>query len=181
MDKDEILNGPNKEGEWVEAQADPDDPNSTPENTYAYVRRYADGRVVTEYYRRGQAGGPYRTKTSMDAAQEKRFKEQQAAAAKPPEERNNNGRRERWNPQTQRWEDVGAAISTNTAPAPKSEAEQRAEAANAQTAEERSRNEAKLNAERDWHEQQGHGRYTHAEWEQKLDKDAAEARANGQQ
>lgn len=80
MDKDEILNGPNKEGEWIEAQQDPDDPNSTPENTYAYVRRYADGRVVTEYYRRGQAGGPVRTKTSMDTAQEKRWKDQQAQA-----------------------------------------------------------------------------------------------------
>lgn len=49
--------------------------------------------------------------------QARRFKEQQASANRPPEERNNNGRRERWNPQTSKWDDIGPAINPSASTA----------------------------------------------------------------
>lgn len=77
---------------------------------------YADGsRSSMVLDERGQPISSVR-ELPPDETQQRAWKDQQAQANRPPEERNNNGRRERWNPQTQRWDDVGSAINS-TAPA----------------------------------------------------------------
>lgn len=85
MDKDQILG----EG-WIESTEDANDPKSTPANTYAYRRKYADGRVVTQYFRRNQEG-VVREATTIDTEQEKRFKDAQAQAGRGDQEGDTRG------------------------------------------------------------------------------------------
>lgn len=63
---------------WQEQYPNPNDPNSTEENTYAYVRRYADGRVSIDYYTRNSNAGPVHVERP-DAKQAKIYADSQPA------------------------------------------------------------------------------------------------------
>lgn len=127
LDPNEIVS----EG-WLE-----DNPNDWPANIklpdgvtkstefYGYQRTYKNGRRVIEWFKRGSGPDkqdPVLTKTEdeVPAIKEKWDKadaEEKEKSGKPPEERNNNGRRERWNPTTRTWDDVGVAVNATAPPA----------------------------------------------------------------
>lgn len=69
----------------------------------------------------------------------------------------------------------GTTVPASTQRTPE---QQRSDAASATKNEADAANEVALNKERDWHEQQGHGRVTHAEYQTALDKKEAAARAD---
>lgn len=125
-----------RSAQWIEDPKDADTiqiPSGVtigPKNGQYYVRKRAlnDGRIVYEWYKRGSGGGPDgkgdkvdQTTQGVDTRQRDTFNadvaKAQATAKTPPEERNNAGRRERWNADTQKWDDVGAAIDEKAGPA----------------------------------------------------------------
>ncbi len=122
--KDRILS----EG-WEEQYVDPNDKTSTAENTFAYVKRYADGRVEVQYYRRGQEGvrrtevtidKPTQTAFNADLARTTPSATSQATAARDTV--TVNGKVMQWNPQTQRYDiEVGPASATSTESKPPTE------------------------------------------------------------
>lgn len=124
VNPDEIL----EEG-WQEAFANPRDPSSTDQNTYAYVRRYVDGRVVIDYYRRGSDAPPVQVRET-DKKQEKSFKDSQPrGTAGPPKEKDEGGRRYVFDDEENTWVDVGPAPpnATERAEQQAKEAEERRE------------------------------------------------------
>ena len=134
---------------------------------YAHEVTYPDGKTVTTWYKRRSGGGPDGGDAPVGepvvglntVVRDAKVKADAELAQASQRTITREGHTWQFNPATNKYDiDLGASAAPPTA------AEEATKQAQAQVAQSQAGNAASLDAERAWHEQQGHGRLTHAEY-----------------